>query len=283
MRSGTTVRSGTLRLAGRRLRAARYWCRAGDVAEAARHARRALRLVRRHPAPPLDLAVEVARAAARVERALSRVDAARDILAWALGMLDGTPESPRRDRLLAAVLHDLGDCHRRTGRRAEAVRSSGRSGRLARLGGSARGDASALPAATLALLGMAAKQRGDFESAARYYAEAGEIHERSGATPGEAATLQHHLAGLAHAGERFADAETHARRAVELRRRVPGATPVDVAPDLAVLAAALAGQHRYQEARALLTLAMTACRTARPPGASRGSSFRSAPYRFGAL
>jgi hypothetical protein len=52
----------------------------------------------------------------------------------------------------------------------------------------------------------------------------------------------------AHARGEFARAESHARPAAAPRRRAAGATEVEIAADIAVLAAALAGQHRHDQA-----------------------------------
>jgi hypothetical protein len=49
---------------------------------------------------------------------------------------------------------------------------------------------------------------------------------------------------------------------VELRRAARGGNPVDIAQDVAVLAAAVAGAERYDEARGLFHEALAVCRAA---------------------
>jgi tetratricopeptide (TPR) repeat protein len=249
----------TLRRGRRRLRLARYWHTSGDLDQAARYARRAWQLVGTHPAPPLGLAVEVALAVARIERDLDRGAASRIALESALAMVDAAPAGTQRDRLAAATLTDLADCHRRAGRYPLAVKALGQARYPARVAGAVQ------CAATLMVLGIVAKELGRFAEAARWYARVGLIHAQAGCAPGDAAALCHNLAGLAHAQQQYPQAEMHARRAVALRRRSPRVTPVDVAADLAVVAAALAGQARYSQARMLLSEAMLACCNACPP------------------
>jgi len=72
------------------------------------------------------------------------------------------------------------------------------------------------------------------------------------------ATLQHNLAGLAHAQGHFVEAEQPARCAVELRTAVLGHGHPEVAADLAVLGAVLYGQERHDEAERVFNQALTA-------------------------
>jgi tetratricopeptide (TPR) repeat protein len=246
------------------LRLARFWLAKADMTKAARHAEQALRLVRADPSPPTlpdDLAptVEVALTAARVQRGLDHGRESRELLEWALSLLDAAPASPERDRLLATTLTDLGDCHRRAGRYPQAAQALRRALPLGQHAEPARYGA------TLMMLGIVAKELGAFEEAAGWYDQVAQLDEQAGALPGNAAALQHNLAGLAHARQQYALAETHARRAIELRRTVKRVRPADVAVDVAVLAAALAGQRRFDDARALYVDAMRACGRARPP------------------
>jgi tetratricopeptide (TPR) repeat protein len=115
------------------------------------------------------------------------------------------------------------------------------------------------PAITM-LQGVVAKEQGRFGDAERHYATL----DRNRLNHSETATLHHNLADLANARYRYAVAERHARLALMLRGTDPWATAVDVARDEAVLAAAVAGQHRYDEARHLFGRALAACRTAQP-------------------
>jgi hypothetical protein len=90
------------------------------------------------------------------------------------------------------------------------------------------------------------------------------------------AAVQHNLAGLAHSRGRFTDGEAPARRAVELRRHTPFATPTDIAADQTVLGAILAGQGRHDEAEplgwpgALLAVGTGRIRGGRPDSLFRG-------------
>jgi tetratricopeptide (TPR) repeat protein len=105
-----------------------------------------------------------------------------------------------------------------------------------------------------------AAREGRFEEAARYYARLAPARlNRS-----ERATLHRNLAALANAEYRFTDGEEHARQALQLRRADRRVTPVVVARDVAVLAAAVAGQHRHDEARYLFWQALAALRAAQP-------------------
>jgi tetratricopeptide (TPR) repeat protein len=122
-----------------------------------------------------------------------------------------------------------------------------------------------LHAAVLTSQGITAKDTGRFDTAARCYARVGCIQRDNGADPADAATLEHNLSGLRYAQGQYAQAEAHARRAVALRGQVPRVTRLDLAPDLAVLASALAARHRHVEARAILLDTLSAYRQARPP------------------
>jgi tetratricopeptide (TPR) repeat protein len=245
------------------LRLARYWEADGDLDEAVGPVRQALCLVRRHPGAPVALAVEVAVTAARIERDRDNPAAGRAALTWAVELLDATPAGADRDRLLSRVLVDLGDCHRRAGRYPPAIEALNRARRLVDTAGAA---GPVQVAALHTALGIVAKETGAFDRAAHCYATVGRLLGEAGAAPADAASLQHNLAGLAYARQRYAQAESHARRAVALRRQAPGATKVDVAADIAVLAAAIAGQHRHDEAHELFTQAMTALPSG-PPAA----------------
>jgi tetratricopeptide (TPR) repeat protein len=114
--------------------------------------------------------------------------------------------------------------------------------------------------AIVMLLGVLATDTGRFGEAARHYASLA----RTRLSHSDTATLHHNLAGLANAEYRYAEAEQHARQALLLRRADPRATAVDVARDVAILAAAFAGQHRHDEARDLFGQVMAACRAAQP-------------------
>jgi len=257
----------TIRRAVRRLRLARYWQADGDLDEAAAHAYRAMCLVQVLAAPPMELALDVAQVTARIERDRDRPAASLQALTWISQLLDtATPDpatpDPGTDRLRITVLVELGDCHRRAGRYPAARAALHRAQHLI----DAADPVDPGQAAALATMqGIIAKELGEYHQAATYYATVGRIHDQTGTTLANAATLQHNLAGLDHIRGRYPQAESHARRAVQLRRQAPASTEVDIAMDLAVLAAALAGQHRHHEARELFEQAMAACQRARPP------------------
>ncbi|MEU7141629.1 tetratricopeptide repeat protein [Nocardia sp. NPDC046473] len=249
-------RAGCIR---RRLQLARYWQSKGDLDEAVGHGRRALRLARAASSGPTLLDAEAALTVAGIELDRAEYPAATAHLADAARWLEQIPETAERDRLLARVLVALADCHRRTGDYWQAEHALGRARPLAEAAGGA------LPAAVLTQLGITAKELGAFDRAAQQYARLRQLYDETGATPAEFAALSHNLAGLAHARGDYLDAETHARRAVDTRRSGSHTNPVDLAQDLAVLAAALAGQDRHEEARTLLHEALAICRAARPP------------------
>ncbi|GIJ43821.1 hypothetical protein Val02_07070 [Virgisporangium aliadipatigenens] len=235
--------------ARRRLRLARYWIHAGDLDEAAVHARHALRLALRGPD---DLLADAAVTAARIERDRDRPGAALEALRRAGSVLTDDVSRGR-------VLVEVADLHRRAARypQAAAALSDARE-RL-------RTAAPLMRAALSMMDGIVAKETGAFEAAAAHYAEAGRLLALGGGTAGDDAALAHNLAGLAHARRSWVEAEGHARRAVALRRADRGSSTVDVAQDVAVLGAALAGQRRFDEARALFHEAMRACARAHPP------------------
>lgn len=120
----------------------------------------------------------------------------------------------------------------------------------------------ALLARALTALAITRKEVGDHDQAHRLYTRIGDLLPADDA--GLQADLHHNLAGLAYARERYDQAERYARQAVELRRAA-GASELGLAPDRAVLAAALAARHHYDEARHELALALAACRASRPP------------------
>jgi len=169
-------------------------------------------------------------------------------------LLDGLAQAVGRDRSLAQALVALADLHRRTGRYEAVDEALSRARHLVKASVEA-----------LTVEGIADKERGMFDRAARCYADIGRMLDESTASASEIAALHHNLAGLAYARERYVEAEAHARRAVAVRQAQRRAAPVDLAQDLAVLAAALSGQHRYDEAVTLFEAVLTTCRLARPP------------------
>jgi tetratricopeptide (TPR) repeat protein len=248
--------------AKRRLALARYWLAHGDLDEAARHGTLALGLARRCRAAPLALLADTALTMAEIDRDRGRYAAGEECLAWAVRQLDAAVATDDRDRLLAGALQRLGDAYRLAGRYEQAVPALERALRLAE---PAVAREPAALAAALTSLGITAKELGAYEWAAHFYDRVQRVQSESGASTADEATLQHNLAGLAYARQQYRLAESFASRAVALREKVAGPHSVQLAQDLAVLAAAVAGQGRHDEARALLRRAMANCEAARPP------------------
>ena len=253
--------------ARRHLRAARYWYSAGALDEAARSGRRALSLARsRTSVTGLLLPAQIALTLARVEQDRDDYVAGHGLLTYALGLLDPAfrtldpvPGGAAADRLLVWTLVGLGESHRRAARYAQAVETLDRAIRLA--------EVVAVPAlgAALTQRAITAKELGDYDRAGDLYARVAQLQREAGIGVAEAATLEHNLSGLEYARGNYPQAEFRARRAVDRRRGTPGATEVEVAADLAVLAAAIAAQRRYAEAREMFEQALFTCRSARPP------------------
>lgn len=247
-----------MRRVRRWLRLARFWHFDGDLDEALSYGRRALRLVEKaEPETGADsamLAADVAVTLALVERDRAAYATCTEHLMYAVELLDGLAQAVGRDRSLAQALVALADLHRRTGRYEAVDEALSRARHLVKASVEA-----------LTVEGIAAKERGMFDRAARCYADIGRMLDKSTASASEIAALHHNLAGLAYARERYVEAEAHARRAVAVRQAQRRAAPVDLAQDLAVLAAALSGQHRYDEAVTLFEAVLTTCRLARPP------------------
>jgi tetratricopeptide (TPR) repeat protein len=242
--------------ARRRLRIGRYWQRRGDLDEAARHAYRALRLLR---GSPVRLTGEVTLAVAEIERDRDQYGSSRTRLARLVDDLDRQPVVSPADRsLLARALIGLGDAYRRSGRYRPAVDTLGRACHLLDDG---QPD---LLAAALTTLAITHKEVGEFGQAQTLYTRVQRIQQETGAGAGQLADLHHNLAGLAYARRRYQQAEMHARQAVSLRRAARG-NATGVAADTAVLAAILTARHRHDEARRHLDSAIAVCRAARPP------------------
>jgi tetratricopeptide (TPR) repeat protein len=253
------------RLTGRIRRALRLtWYRQtiGDLDTAARYAQRALALAHSHPAVPAALVADAALAAARVARDREDFAGCQEHLEHAIAVLRAAPGDPDRDQLLALALVGLGDQRRRGGDHAVAREALSEARRLVE---STPWPDPGLHAAVLIAQGYTATELGAFDEAAQCYARVSRLQRAHGASRADAATLERHLAGLENARGRHPQAETHARQALALRCQAPRVNPVERAPDLAVLASALAGQGRYDEARALLTETIAAYREARPP------------------
>jgi tetratricopeptide (TPR) repeat protein len=234
--------------ASHRLRLARHWQARGQLDDAARHAYRATLAL--DGCPPAVVSADVAYLTAQIECGRARYPRSEAQFERAAEILTVLPPGADRDRRLANVHIGLADLHRRGGRYVEAAAALAAARRLVH-----RHD----PAIVM-LLGRIATEEGRFVDAAQHYARL----EQARLNHSDTATLHRNLADLANAQYRFADAERYAQRALHMRRADPHATAVDVAQDVAVLAAALAGQHRYGEARHLFGQALATYRTAQP-------------------
>jgi tetratricopeptide (TPR) repeat protein len=181
--------------ARRRWQLARYWQARGDLTEAGRHARHAVRLAGHQPAPA-PLVAEILLTAAEVHRDLADYPTAATYWAEAAALLDRTAAGPDRDRLLVRALTGLGDAHRRAGEHPTASAALDRAIALA-------ADLVAadpmLYAAALTVAGIVAKETSAFDTAERTYAQVAQLLDRATAGPAETATLAHNLAGLAYA------------------------------------------------------------------------------------
>jgi tetratricopeptide (TPR) repeat protein len=253
---------GATTRARRRWQLARYWQARGDMTEAGRHARHAVRLAGHRPAPPL-LAAEILLTAAEVHRDLADYPTAAGLWAEAAALLDRTtavPDpGPDRDRLLVRALTGLADAHRRAGDHPTARVVLGRA--TTRAAELVPADPM-LHAAALTVAGIVAKETGAFDTAQRSYAQVARLLDRAAAGPADTATLAHNLAGLAYARGDADTAVREAERAVNLRTGT--GSELDLAQDLAVLAAALAAAGRPAAALPHLDRALAACRSARP-------------------
>ena len=105
-------------------------------------------------------------------------------------------------------------------------------------------------------LGLACKGCGEFDEGERAYRRALALLETAlgaGAPKiaGEVATIFHNLGGLEHARGRCAEGEQLARRGLAIREKLLGPDHVDVAKDIAALAALLDGQGKFEESEPL--------------------------------
>lgn len=242
---------GRVGLAGSRrlLHRATRLAAAGRMSDAVPLALLALENFRRHAARDArrrDEYVAALRVTSDLQLALADLRAGLDTLHVMVAVLD-TREDPRtdldRDRLAAALT-----------RRGDTVRLSAEydnaASDLDRAVITARG--AAVRAWALNAKGILAKDTGRYDQAAGLYAEAlVGLRQVLGDDHPDIATLFHNLAGLEHAKRDFQAGEALARRAVALREKGYGADSAEVAADLAVLGALLAGQGRYDEAEAV--------------------------------
>jgi tetratricopeptide (TPR) repeat protein len=104
-------------------------------------------------------------------------------------------------------------------------------------------------------LGVLRKYQGRYAEAAAYYRRARPLLEKAG-DRAALATLFHNLGGIDHARGRYAAGEPHARRSVALREAELGPDHVQVAADVAALAALVEARGRLDEAAALYERAL---------------------------
>ena len=107
--------------------------------------------------------------------------------------------------------------------------------------------------------GVLRKYQGRYGEAAAFYRRALRLLGRR-ANYEARAILHHNLGGVAHARGRYAAGEADGRRAVALREAALGPHHVDVAADVAALAALVEGVGRLDEAAALYQRALSVFR-----------------------
>lgn len=104
--------------------------------------------------------------------------------------------------------------------------------------------------------GVLRKYQGRYSEAAAFYRRALRLIGPRGDRKA-LATLHHNLGGIAHARGRYAAGEADGRRAVTLREAALGPNHVEVAADVAALAALVEGAGRLDEAAALYERALS--------------------------
>jgi tetratricopeptide (TPR) repeat protein len=223
--------------------------RAGRLAVAEQRGRRALELLRRDARHRhlLDR-LATCQAVASLQQARAAYDSAAALLEQALEIAQG--EAAMELQVEPLVL--LGNVRRLQGRYRDAETCLLRAEALA--------EHAQLPtwrqARVLNGLALIHKDTANYQEAAKLYRQA--LQHTAQDDLMARATLQHNLAGLAHAQGQFVEAEPPARCAVELRTAVLGHGHPEVAADLAVLGAVLSGQERHDEAERVFNEALTA-------------------------
>jgi tetratricopeptide (TPR) repeat protein len=219
------------------LRVSRHWLAVGGYEPARRWALRAVRSTgRARPGPAAVDALTLLAVSAQAlgDHAEAEVFAGRALRLLATGC--GRPH-----QLVTALVH-LGDIRRLRGRYRAAEEALSQAATVA-----AAGTDPSLLARVYTSLGVICKDSGRYDEAERWYRQA---LDRTGGRGPLSATLWHNLAGLDHARGRYHTAEQAARRAIDLRRHAVGADHPELARDITVLAASLAGQGRLDEAEA---------------------------------
>jgi tetratricopeptide (TPR) repeat protein len=222
---------------------------AGRVAMAHQRGQQALELLRRDARHShlLD-SLAICQAVANLQQAMTAYDDAAALLEQALGIAQGEAAV----ELQVEPLVQLGNLRRLQGRYRDAETCLLRAQGLA--------EQTRLPAwrraRVLNGLALLHKDTANYDEAAKLYRQA--LQDTAKDDLLARATLQHNLAGLAHAQGQFVQAEQPARRAVELRTAVLGRGHPEVAADLAVLGAVLYGQERHDAAERVFNQALTA-------------------------
>jgi tetratricopeptide (TPR) repeat protein len=223
--------------------------RAGRLAVAEQRGRRALELLRRDARHRhLRDRLAIGQTVANLQQARAAYDSAAALLEQALGIAQGEAAVEFQVELLVL----LGNVRRLQGRYRDAETCLLRARALA--------EHAQLPtwrqARVLNGLALIHKDTANYEEAAKLYHQA--LQDTTVDDLMTRATLQHNLAGLAHAQGDFVQAEPPARCAVQLRTAVLGHGHPEVAADLAVLGAVLSGQERHDEAEMIFDQALTA-------------------------
>lgn len=135
-----------------------------------------------------------------------------------------------------------------------------------------RALALAVPGTPLAMiqlnqLGMVHKYQGRYAEGRAAYRRALAIARSLAPDPLLFAGIYHNLGGLEHSRARWARAEVFARRSLAIRECALGPDHLDVARDLAALAAIVDNRGRHREAEALYRRALTTLRRARSAAA----------------
>jgi tetratricopeptide (TPR) repeat protein len=238
-----------LRKARRRMALSLRDQRAGRLAMAHLRGRQALEVLGRDARHRHVLdRLAICQAVASLRQAMTAYDDAAALLEQALGIAQG--EAAVELQVEPLVL--LGNVRRLQGRHRDAETCLLRAQALA--------EQARLPAwrraGVLNGLALIHKDTADYDAAAKRYRQALQVTAEGDRLA--RATLQHNLAGLAHAQGQFVQAEQPARCAVELRTAVLGRGHPEVAADLAVLGAVLHGQERHDEAETVFNQALTA-------------------------
>ena len=198
--------------------------------------------------PPEDptLAAEVLRLRALLDGAKAAQDAGKykDGLAVAGAVVDAADATGHRPAIAEAYLR-VGELHSRASDHVAAEKAL-----WAALWAAEAGRHDEAAAAAWTELVRAAVKQGHHPDAYRWAERAGAAVARLGEDPVAQARLANEIGNLEYAEEKYDDAATHYREALDLRRAALGPDHPDVAAALANLGNALQGLGRFDEARA---------------------------------